>query len=430
MKAPHELSATQAAACIARGELTSAALVESCLERIAAREGLIGAWEHLDPEQALVQARERDRTRVRGPLHGIPVGIKDIIATVDMPTGYGSPIYRGWQPAWDAACVAALRAAGAVIMGKTVTTEFAVYQPGRTANPHNPGHTPGGSSSGSAAAVADLMVPLALGTQTAGSIIRPASFCGVVGCKPTFGYIDRAGLKPCAESLDTIGVFARSINDAALALAVLSGRPELAAAETPTAAPRVGFCRTHEWPLADKATELALASACEALLAAGATLVGIALPQLFSGLADAQALIQAYETSRALAYESREHAAQLSPSLLALIQAGREFTPTAYDRARDLAGRCRAALPALFDGIDIMLAPSVKGEAPAGLDATGDPVFNRIWTLLHVPCLNLPAIIGPAGLPVGVQLVGPLGSDARTLRMARWVEQVLQTHPQ
>ena len=427
MKAPYALTASQAAELIARGELTSAALVESCLDRIAAREATVGAWEYLDPELALAQARERDRLRPLGPLHGIPVGIKDIIATADMPTGYGTPVYRGWRSAWDASCVAALRAAGAIIVGKTVTTEFAVYQPGRTANPRNPAHTPGGSSSGSAAAVADLMVPLSLGTQTAGSIVRPASFCGVVGCKPTFGYVNRAGLKPSAESLDTIGVFARNVTDAALALAVISRRPELAATEAMATPPRVGFCRTHEWPFAEQATKDALADAREALSSAGAVLVEVDLPQLFQGLAEAQTLIQTYETAHALAYESQQHAAQLSQNLMALIQSGRECSPADYDRALDLAKRCRAALPGLFDNIDIMMAPSVKGEAPVGLGATGDPVFNRTWTLLHVPCLNLPAIDGPAGLPVGVQVIGPQGSDARTLGMARWVEQVLTT---
>lgn len=427
MNAPHALSASQAAELIARGELTAESLVESCLERIAAREATVGAWEYLDPEQALAQARERDRVRPLGPLHGIPVGIKDIIATADMPTGCGTPVYHGWRPAWDASCIAALRAAGAIIMGKTVTTEFAVYQPGRTANPRNPAHTPGGSSSGSAAAVADLMVPLALGTQTAGSIVRPASFCGVVGCKPTFGYVNRAGLKPSADSLDTIGVFARSVADAALALAVISRRPGLAATAAPAAPPRIGVCRTHEWPFAERSSKDALAAAKEALARAGAVLIEVDLPQPFEGLADAQALIQAYETAQALAYESQQHAAQLSPNLAALLQSGRDCPPADYDRAIALARRCRVALPGLFDQIDIMLTPSVRGEAPAGLGATGDPVFNRIWTLLHVPCLNLPAIDGPAGLPVGVQVVGPRNSDARTLRMARWVEQAIMT---
>jgi amidase len=274
------------------------------------------------------------------------------------------------------------------------------------------------------------MVPLSLGTQTAGSIVRPASFCGVVGCKPTFGYVNRAGLKPSAESLDTIGVFARNVTDAALALAVISRRPELAATEAMATPPRVGFCRTHEWPFAEQATKDALAAAREALAGAGAVLVEVALPQLFQGLAEAQNLIQTYETAHALAYESQQHAAQLSQNLMALIQSGRECSPAGYDRALDLAKRCRAALPGLFNDIDIMMAPSVKGEAPVGLGATGDPIFNRIWTLLHVPCLNLPAIDGPAGLPVGVQVIGPQGGDARTLGMARWVEQVMTSRSQ
>src|SRR5436190_7950061 len=223
MKPLHELTGVEAAQAIAAGTLTSEALVSACLERITAREESVRAWEYLDPEQALAQARARDRSSAQGPLHGVPIGIKDLIDTSDMPTSYGSPIYAGYRPAWDAASVALLRAAGAVILGKTVTTEFAMFTPGKTANPHNLAHTPGGSSSGSAAAVADAMVPLALGTQTAGSIIRPAAFCGVVGYKPTFGTINRTGVKPVADSLDTVGWFARTVEETAKALHVLSG---------------------------------------------------------------------------------------------------------------------------------------------------------------------------------------------------------------
>jgi Asp-tRNA(Asn)/Glu-tRNA(Gln) amidotransferase A subunit family amidase len=425
MKALNELHAAQAAALIARGELSSEDLVSTCLERIAAREETIGAWEYIDPEQALDQARERDRVPPQGPLHGIPVGVKDILDTADMPTGYGSPIYHGWRPARDAACVAALRAAGAVIMGKTVTTELAAYRPGRTVNPHNPAHTPGGSSSGSAAAVADRMVPLAIGTQTAGSIIRPASFCGVVGYKPTFGTVNRAGLKPSAEFLDTIGVFARSVSDAALAVAVISGRPELAEAGMTAAAPRIGWCRTPQWPLAEAGTRQAMTEASAALGAAGAGLVEIALPRAFADLAEAQTLIMAYETARALVYERQRYADRLSPAIIKLIEAGLACRPADYDRACQLAEACRAALASVFEGIDILLTPSVPGEAPVGLGTTGDPIFNRIWTLLHVPCLNIPAIDGPQGLPVGVQVVGPRGGDARTLAAACWVEKIL-----
>jgi len=427
MKPLSELQATEAVALIARGELTSEALVTACLERIAAREEVVGAWQHLDPEQALAQARERDKNPGRGALHGIPVGIKDIIDTFDMPTCYGSPVYHGTQPAWDASCVAALRAAGAVIMGKTVTTEFAAYHPGKTANPHNPGHTPGGSSSGSAAAVADSMVPLSLGTQTAGSIIRPASFCGVIGYKPSYGFVNRAGLKPSSELLDTIGVFARSVADAAVAVAVMSGRPDLGAPPAVGSPPRIGCCRTPQWPEAEESTRLALDRTCTTLAAAGATIVDIELPQSFNALAEAQTLIMAYETARALAHEMAAHQGQLSVKLRELIKTGQDCPPDLYDKARSLAGHCRAALPEVYRDIDLILAPSVKGEAPAGLDATGDPIFNRIWTLLHVPCVNIPAMTSAAGLPVGLQVIGLCGSDQQTLSLAAWVEKNLQS---
>lgn len=426
MKPLHELTATEAVARIARGEITSEALVTACLERIAVREGLVGAWQYLDPEQALQQARDRDAQPGRGALHGIPVGIKDIIDTVDMPTSYGSPIYQGARPAWDAACVAALRAAGAVILGKTVTTELAAYHPGKTANPHNPGHTPGGSSSGSAAAVADCMVPLALGTQTAGSIIRPASFCGVVGYKPSYGLVNKAGLKPSSELLDTIGVFARSVADAAVSVAVMSGRAEMSTVSIVNEAPRIGFCRTPQWPFAEAATQQAFDHTRKALAAAGATIVDIELPPSFDKLAEGQTLIMAYESSRALAYEMNTHQEQLSAKLLELLKSGQDCPPDVYDEARSLASRCRAALIEVYRDIDFIIAPSVKGEAPAGLDATGDPIFNRIWTLLHVPCVNIPAYTCSTGLPVGLQVIGLTGRDRQTLNMASWVENAIQ----
>jgi amidase len=238
MDEPFRLAAREAAARIAAGELTAQALVQSCLERIAAREPAVGAWAYLDPDQAMAEARARDQAAARGPLHGVPIGVKDIMDTADMPTGYGSRAYRGFRPAADAACVALARAAGAVVLGKTVTTEFAAMSPGKTRNPHDATRTPGGSSSGSAAAVADHMVPLAFGTQTAGSIIRPASFCGVVGMKPSFGLIATAGTKPLAPGLDTIGGFARSVGDIAFFLAALADRPELVAAAPAVRPPR------------------------------------------------------------------------------------------------------------------------------------------------------------------------------------------------
>src|SRR5690242_9359308 len=258
MPDPLSLSVRDAAQEIAAGRLTAEALTAACLDRIAAREGVVGAWHYLDRDAALAAAGQRDSEPPRGPLHGIPIAVKDLIDTVDMPTAYGSPIYRGHRPAADASCVALARAAGAVVLGKTVTTEFAAFTPGKTANPRNPAHTPGGSSSGSAAAVADRMAPLAFGTQTAGSVIRPAAYCGCIGYKPSFGLINRAGVKPLADSLDTVGVFARSIDDAAFFAGVLSERPPLRQLAVPQQSPRFGLHRTPLWDQAEPATEAAL----------------------------------------------------------------------------------------------------------------------------------------------------------------------------
>ena len=295
---PCELTATEAAQCIARRELTSEALVRSCLERISAREPQVQAWTFLDAELALAQARACDRQSPRSPLHGVPVGIKDVLDTADMPSEYGSPIHRGHRPHADAACVAMLRAAGCVILGKTTTTEFANIHPAKTRNPHNPAHTPGGSSSGSAAGVADFMMPLALGTQTGGSTIRPAAYCGVVGLKPTFNSINRAGLKFSAETLDTIGVFARNVEDAALGLHVLSGRAARVGTNA-ARAPRIGLLRTPHWQEADAAARVNLERVAGLLATAGAAVSDATLPPRYEGLYERQSKIALYEAARA-----------------------------------------------------------------------------------------------------------------------------------
>ena len=421
----NELSAVTAARRIARRELSAETLVRACLERIEAREAVVGAWIQLDAEAALAEARTLDAGSLRGVLHGLPLGVKDLIDTAQLPTAYGSPIYAGHRPPWDAACVASARAAGALVLGKTVTTEFATYQPGKTANPHNPAHTPGGSSSGSAAAVADCMVPLAYGTQTAGSVIRPAAFCGVVGYKPSFGTICRAGVKPLSDSLDTIGVFARDVADAALFVGALTGRELL-----PTAiasAPRIGVCRTWEWDQAAPEARQAFDDAAVRLSAAGAKVHEVALPADFSGLAAAQTEIMVYEVAQAFAHERRVHNDKLSAKLRELIAQGAAVTPQRYDQHRLLARRCRQQMVDLFRDADILIAPSAPGEAPEGLAATGNPVFNRIWTLLGTPCVHLPCGLGPRGLPVGVQAVGPFGADRETLAAADWAYSVLRT---
>ena len=419
MPSSHTLNAWEAAEAIAAGTLTSEALVRDCLARIDARDPAIAAWTHLDPEQALAQARDRDRAPKSGPLHGVPVGVKDIIDTADMPTTYGSPIYAGHQTAWDAACVALLRQAGAVIMGKTVSTEFAMYEPGKTANPHNPAHTPGGSSSGSAAAVAAEMVPLALGSQTAGSIVRPASFCGVVGYKPTHGDFSLAGIKLLSQTLDTLGGFARCVQDLALLRAVLMGSPPQVAA--PALPPRIGLCRTPQWPQATPATQEAVETAARRFAAAGAPVDEVTLPAEFDGLVEAQTTVQIFEGVRCCAYELTQRRDQLSASTQRLLGPGESLTYAEYRAALNLAEACRAALPAVFAAHDVLLVPSAPGEAPAGLGATGNPLFNRTWTLLHIPVVNLPGLSGPQGLPVGVQAVGPLGGDDHLLAAAAWM---------
>ena len=404
--------------------LSAEALARACLARIEERESAVGAWIHLDPDAVLAQARRLDAGPVRGPLQGLPIGVKDIIDTADMPTCYGSPAYAGHRPAMDAACVALARAAGALILGKTVTTEFAWRNPGKTANPRDPRFTPGGSSSGSAAAVADNMVPLAFGTQTAGSIVRPASYCGVVGYKPSYATLPRAGIKPLAEGLDTLGVMARSPGDAALLVGALSARDLLPA--PPGRAPRIALCRTHEWPAAQPATAAALEHAAKCAARAGAQLKDLALPREFSGLLQAQIDIMGYEAYRSLASERVHHAARLSGKLKEQLDAAGKVDAARYDEARALAAACRAMLGEVFAGADAILAPSAPGEAPRSLAETGDPIFNRIWTLLGVPALNIPCSQGPNGLPVGVQVIGRLGDDVRAVAVAEWLQQAFE----
>jgi Asp-tRNA(Asn)/Glu-tRNA(Gln) amidotransferase A subunit family amidase len=422
---PRSLSAIEAARQIAERKLTVEALVTAYLDHIAARESVVGAWQYLDREQALAEARQRDAEPPRGPLHGVPIAVKDLIDTSDMPTAYGSPIYRGHRPPADASCVALARAAGAIVLGKTVTTEFATFTPGKTANPRNPAHTPGGSSSGSAAAVADGMAPLAFGTQTAGSVIRPASFCGCIGYKPSFGLINRAGVKPLADSLDTVGVYAGNVADAAWFAGILSERSSLRHLAMPVRAPRFGLYRTPRWDEAEPATAAALDAARAALEHAGARVEERAITPEHEGLTEAQDKIMGFETCRALADERIRHSAELSPRLAQLLDAGMAVGVEEYDAARALAETARAALAGFFDGCVAILVPAAPGEAPAGLGYTGNPVFNRMWTLLGVPCASVPAHWGATGLPTGVQLVGQIQDDARLMACAAFLERAL-----
>lgn len=421
---PAQLTAAQAARLIQAGKLKSEDLVLACLERIAARDGEVRAWTYYGAELALRQARELDRAAgARAPLHGIPVGVKDVIDTADLPTQYGSPIYRGFQPRADAACVSLARSAGAIILGKTATTEFASIHPAPTRNPLNLAHSPGGSSSGSAAAVADFMVSLAYGTQTAGSTIRPAAFCGVISYKPTFNLINRAGLKFSAESLDTIGLFGRSVEDVALFAHAVSGQGMPAFGQP--AQVRIGVHRTPRWRMATAPAQDALEQAGQKLAVAGAAVQDRELGPEFELLYEAQGVIMRYETARAMAWETRRHRELLSAEFAERMDQGMAISRNEYQVALNQAEQCRQRFAGELSGFEVLLTPSAVGEAPLGLNTTGDAVFNRNWTLLGVPCVHVPSSVGPQGLPLGVQVVGARGSDLETLRCAHWIEAVL-----
>ncbi len=416
----HHLGLAQAARLIASGALTSEALVVACLAQVAEREGQVKAWSFIDPDLALAQARACDKGPVTGPLHGVPIAVKDVLDTFDMPTQMGSPIYDGYQPAQDAACVALARMAGAVIMGKTVTCEFAGMAPGATTNPHDPTRTPGGSSSGSGAAVADFMAPLAFGTQTGGSVLRPAAFCGVIGYKPTFGTFNRAGMKFAAESIDTIGLIAREIEDMALMSSVLTGAPFVApvAPERPL---RIGLCRTYLWAKAEPSARLALQRAADAARDAGALVSDYDMPAPFSALTQTREIFNNVERARSLPFEWTHHRAQISAALSHSVEAGFATSQSDYIEAKRFAERCRIEADAIFDDFDILLAPAANGEAPVGLHYAGDPSFQGLWTLLHTPTIAIPAGTGESGMPVGVQLVARRYNDTMLLDAAHWL---------
>jgi len=410
MVEPHRLGAKQAAQRIERGELSAQDYLRSCLERIDAREPEVRAWVHL--------ARNFPEGKSKAPLFGVPIGVKDIFDTHDLPTEYGSPIYAGYRPRADAAVVALARRAGGTILGKTVTAEFATFVPRATRNPHNLAHTPGGSSSGSAAAVADFMVPLAFGSQTAGSIIRPASYCGVCAIKPTYNTLPRAGFKPGADSLDTIGVYGRGVEDLGFFMAALTDRPELDA--KPQKPARIGLCRTSEWDRVQPEMRKALEDAGRALAAKE-----IELPARFKGLRESHAAILWYEASRGLADEFLRFPDRIDPALRERCAAGLALDTREYVKALRHGAECRAHLEEAFDGCDVLLAPAATGEAPKGLASTGDVACNVVWTLLHTPCVAVPAGRGPNGLPLGLQVIGRIGDDARTLALAGWIEKEL-----
>ena len=422
---PHRIPATTLVHLIESGKLSAEAVVRSCLERITGREPVVRAWSHLSGEAALAAAREFDRTKQDTLLRGVPIGIKNIFDTADMPTTYGSPIYVGCRPASDASAAALPRAAGGILIGKTVTTEFANRHPGPTTNPNDPDFSPGGSSSGSAAAVADFMVPLAIGTQTGGSVIRPAAYCGVVGFKPSFGLFPPAGMRINTEALDTVGIMARSVGDIALFCAAMMAIP-YALPAMPEAGPRLGLCRGPHWDEAQPEGRAVLEAAAERLAAAGAVVSDTEAPPESADGDERQGILGAFEGLRNHMPELYRHEALLSARLREeKIALGRQLTLDQFRTACRGAERARVAAQNWASGFDAILTLPAAGQAPRGLADTGSAAFNALWTQLYMPCLTLPAGRGPDGLPVGVQLVARRHTDERLLAIALWVEQRL-----
>ena len=437
---PIELGAGEAGARIRRGEISAEALVRACLERIEAVDGEVEAWSHLDPDHALEQARRADAAHQAGidlgPLHGLPVGVQDIYDTSDMPTENGTPLHAGRRPNRDATAVALLRQAGAIVLGKTVTTELAFYAPGKTRNPHDPARTPGGSSSGSAAAVASGMVPLALGSQTNGSVIRPAAFCGVCGYKPTHGTISRNGVLALSRALDTLGVFARSVADLALVAEPLTvfddrdpdmrpqGRPRLVegVAQAPPLEPNFAFVKTPAWDRADADTREAFAELVGVL---GPRCDEVPLPEVFEGAIGWHRTVMFADFAKSFAALYDRGRDRLSAVMREAIEEGRRCLALDYNRALDWRDVLNNGLNEIFERYDAILTPAAPGEAPLGLEATGSPAFCTLWTFCGTPAVTVPLLRGSNGLPMGVQLVGRRGDDARLLRTARWLTEAV-----
>ena len=412
------------------GHATVEQVLNHTLDRISSLEPRLRAWQILDPELAKAQAIGIDR-RIRagetiGTMAGVPLGIKDIFDTADMPTAYGSPIYSGQRPKADAFTVSKVKEQGGVLVGKTVTTEFAYFAPGPTANPWNIEHTPGGSSSGSAAAVASGMVPLAFGSQTAGSLIRPASYCGVFALKPTFGLVSLQGVKPFSESLDTMGWLARTADDLELMRCALTDAKFSPLNRLDIRGVRLAASLTHEEPFLTPAGRETWIAGVESLRRRCPELPDIQIPPSLSGLFEAQKCIMAWEASKSLSAELRNSREQLSPAIIALLEAGSAMPESMYLDAQKLAAFGRQQLEHLMRELDALIIPSAPGEAPVGLDATGDPAFARVWTLLGLPCVNVPGLFGPSGLPVGMQLVGHRGQERRLLEVASAVHNVIR----
>jgi Asp-tRNA(Asn)/Glu-tRNA(Gln) amidotransferase A subunit family amidase len=422
--APALLSALDLARRIEAGELTPEGVVEQCASAIAAREDEVGAFTYLDIEAARKFARA-DAARLRAlPLRGLPVGLKDIYDTADMPTEYGSAAYKGHRPGSDAASVTMLRRAGGVMLGKTVTTEFAHQQTGKTRNPHNLEHTPGGSSSGSAAAVAAGMVPIATGSQTAGSVIRPGAYCGVAAFKPSYKLLPTIGVKCYAWSLDTIGLYGAGVADVAFATAAMSGRDLRVDRATPSA-PRVALVRTHIWADASADMQNAVEQTARALGVAGANVKDVALPPLLEDAWRAHKVIILHEAARSYAFEYDHKRDLLGPKTVAMLDEAATVGVDAYDDARRTSKRARLALADLMGDYDVILTPSAPGAAPHGIGATGVATFNLLWTLMGTPCVNVPGLSDASGMPLGMQIVGRFGRDRAALEAAFFTERAL-----
>lgn len=415
-----DLTATEALREIEAGRLSSADLREACLARAQAREPIVKAMAAFDPQAV------RSASVQPGRLNGLPIGVKDVLDTADLLTEYNSPIWRGYHPVADAACVAWARAAGAVVFGKTVTTEFATRFPGPTTNPHDPTRTPGGSSSGSAAGVAAGYFPLAFGTQTAGSIIRPAAYCGIVGYKPTFGTINRFGMKLMSESLDTVGVLARSVADCALLTEAVSGLSFGDVSAAPASPLRIGICRSPFWDRRDAETDALFNTVIAAASKAGATIRDAELPQAFAPLEPAHGVVMNVESARSLGWEMTTHRDHLSPELRERMEWGLAQPASALVAARKVMRQLQNAFDDFMQDFDVLLTPSAPGIAPSGLAWTGDAIFNLIWTALHVPCVTVPAGTDSGGMPLGIQIVAARNNDAGCLQAASWLADQLR----
>lgn len=411
---------------IAAGEFSPSELMEACVARTASIEGCVRAWAHFDPDVALRAARLADTRPVDHPLYGIPFGIKDIIEAAGLPTEYGTPIYQNNMSARDAACVGLLKEAGALAFGKTVTTELAHFHPGKARNPHALTHTPGGSSSGSAAAVAAGMVPLALGTQTTGSVLRPASYCGVFGFKPSFGDVSRSGVFECVTSFDTVGWFTRAVDDIEIARQGLMRLPTSPLEMVSLGHLRIGVFRGSEWDKAESYTQNSIELAADQLAKAGCKVSDVTTPEWFAEMAELHRRVAGFEFARAITFERVEHPRLLSLKLVdGRCRDGFAISYEDYAAAQEKLVRARLAYSDLMQDYDVLLTPSAPGEAWEGLAATGDPVFNTAWTALHVPAVSIPVFTGPSGLPVGLQLVGRYRHDQALLRAAKSVSRAL-----